>query len=263
MPTTDHRALMNVIDKLYGAAVEPSLWPDFLSGTAAMFAARNAFICQIDGHQPRDYLGLPQNGRERLPIASYETLIGEDPRMPVFRASLGRPVHCRMATTPQRLHGSRAYRDYLQPLDIEYAMVAALPVRQGLTHDFGLTRDRAGVAFNEDDRELLGVLTPHLARSFAIRRALQEKAGPAPARPAAIAPTQALASLQRGFGLSPSQARLALALHEGHTLKRAAAALGLTEGTARQYLHAIAQKTGASRQLDLVRLIDATLARAG
>ena len=98
---------------------------------------------------------------------------------------------------------------------------------------------------------------PHLARGFAIRRALV--AGEAPQRPLRAIPESEMEKLQRLFALSPSQARLTLSLFDGVTVKHAAERLGLTEGTARQYLKRIFAKTGARRQPDLIRHVSRAL----
>ena len=77
-----------------------------------------------------------------------------------------------------RLRGSRTYRTYLRPLDIEYTMVAFLPVRDGFSHDLGFTRTRARTGFKNDECDLLNELVPHLQRAFQISRALHERAAP-------------------------------------------------------------------------------------
>jgi DNA-binding CsgD family transcriptional regulator len=46
-----------------------------------------------------------------------------------------------------------------------------------------------------------------------------------------------------------------LSLFDGLTVREAAERLGLTEGSARQYLKKIFAKTGAQRQLDLIRRV--------
>jgi DNA-binding CsgD family transcriptional regulator len=69
--------------------------------------------------------------------------------------------------------------------------------------------------------------------------------------------------LQTVFALSPAQARLAALLFDGRSVKDAAHELGITEGSARQYLKKVFEKTGARRQLDLIRVIEGALARNG
>lgn len=62
-------------------------------------------------------------------------------------------------------------------------------------------------------------------------------------------------SLQRLYGLTPSQSRLAELLATGRSLSDAAKRLDITLTSARQYLKLIFQKTGTSRQAELVRKV--------
>jgi DNA-binding CsgD family transcriptional regulator len=264
MPHPDYRSLMAAIDKLYAAALEPSEWPEFLSSVASMLDADNAFVCRFDSrHGPSDYVSINQANRDLLPVDRFAALMAEDPRLPVFNTSNRRPVHCRMAVGQARLHGSRAYREYLNPLDIEYTMIVAFPGPNGGKHDLGLTRGRSGKAFDADDCDLLSALVPHLERSFEIRRALAERAQACAPPPVSKPPEPDCDMLQRMLAISPAQARLAIMLFNGRSVKEAAADLGVKEGSARQYLKQIFSKTGARRQSDLVRMIYDSVRQSG
>jgi hypothetical protein len=173
---TDYEQLLTAIDQLYAAALDPIKWNGFLSSLATQFEAQNAFVCEVE-YRERNlaYVGLPQPGRARLPVQRYETLIDEDPRTYAFRSSGVQPVHCRMATTTERLHDSRVYREYLKPLGIEYTMVVVLPMRDGVTRDLGLTRGVDSRPFDENDRALMSRLVPHVERAFTINGALRSR----------------------------------------------------------------------------------------
>jgi DNA-binding winged helix-turn-helix (wHTH) protein len=177
----NYELLLASIDQLYAAALDPNRWQDFLTSMAAQFEAQNAFVCEVE-YRERSlaYVGLPQPGRAQVPVQRYETLIDEDPRSYAFRSSGVRPVHCRMATTTERLHRSRVYREYLRPLGIEYTMVVVLPMREGVTRDLGLTRNAEGRPFDENDRALMNRLIPHVERAFTIGGALAAKLATAP-----------------------------------------------------------------------------------
>jgi DNA-binding CsgD family transcriptional regulator len=259
VPGSDYQPLMAAIDQLYAAAVDPAQWPRFLSSIAAMMDAEHAFVCLVkDQHRILDYVGLPQLNREAAPLSKYETLIAEDPRTSILHTVQGQAVHCRMGLSDERLHASRVYREYLKPLDIEYTMVVVVPVADGITHDLGLTRRRSGRAFDENDRERLNVLVPHLARAFSIRRTLDDRSE---VRPGGVAASGSRSTetdiefVRQTFSLSPAQARLALSLVSGQSVPEAAAALGIAESTARQYLKLIFQKTGWRGQVDIVRVV--------
>jgi hypothetical protein len=237
MAQASYESLLTSIDRLYAAALDPDRWQDFLTSLASQFEAKNAFVCEVE-YRERSlaYVGLPLAGRARIPVQRYETLIDDDPRTYAFRSSGKLPVHCRMATSTERLHSSRVYREYLKPLGIEYTMVSVLPLREGVTRDLGLTRGADGRPFDENDRALLGRLIPHVERAFTINGALEAKL--AEARQLAYVRSADQRLLEKRFELSPSQAQLAALLYDGASVKRAAEELGITVGSARQYLAA-------------------------
>jgi DNA-binding CsgD family transcriptional regulator len=263
----DYRSLMTLVDRLYAAALDPSEWQNFLVSTAAMFGASHASVCQTDRkNRSLQYVGLPQDKRDVLPVSRYAKLLDDDPRRTMFDSRLSQATHCGMGLSRARLQASRTYREYLKPLNIEYAMVAILPVRDGLTHDLVVTRNALGKPFNSDDCDLMNELVPHLARGFEISRALaRNPALPAHTPPRLSSPQlsdRERERLQLTFGLSPAQARLTAQLFAGESVREAADRLGITEGSARQYLKRIFAKTGAKRQTDLIRVVGETLARA-
>jgi DNA-binding CsgD family transcriptional regulator len=61
--------------------------------------------------------------------------------------------------------------------------------------------------------------------------------------------------LQRLYGLAPAEARILESLVAGHSLKATAAAHNIAYETARSHLTAVFDKTGTSRQTNLVRLV--------
>jgi len=69
--------------------------------------------------------------------------------------------------------------------------------------------------------------------------------------------------LARLFELSGAQARLAMLLVNGRTLSQAADAMGITEHTARTYSKQIFQRTGTTRQSELIQRILTSVAMLG
>lgn len=266
MPQRDPTVVLSLVDKLYAAALDGSEWAGFLSSAADAVGADHAFVSQIDfSRRSLSYVGLQQSNRDAVPVRRYLSLLDDDPRRAIFDARPNEAAHCQMGLSQARLHGSRTYRNYLRPLNIEYTMVACLPVREGFSHDLGFTRTRVGTAFKSDDCDLLNALVPHLRRAFEISRALEERAGPIqlPSSQSSRPADCDHLKLQTYLALSPTQARLAALLFDGKSVKDAARDLRITEGSARQYLKRVFEKTGVKRQLDLIRAIEGILARNG
>lgn len=65
------------------------------------------------------------------------------------------------------------------------------------------------------------------------------------------------------FGLTPSESRLAVMLAGGANVPELTSSLHITEQTVRTYMKRIFQKTGVSRQSDLVRLVLTSVAGLG
>lgn len=118
-----------------------------------------------------------------------------------------------------------------------------------------LMRDERSREFEPRHREMLMRLAPHIARALSVRSKLQQSEHNVPEKDIDQE------TLQRLFRLAPSHAKLLALLVGGDQIKSAAAKLGVTEGSARQYLKKIFEKTGARRQMDLIRLADRALSR--
>ena len=69
-------------------------------------------------------------------------------------------------------------------------------------------------------------------------------------------PSSVAVELQRRFELTPAEARVAIAIGRGKTARQIADTWHLSIHTVRTQLKAVLAKTGASRQVDLVRLIN-------
>ena len=61
--------------------------------------------------------------------------------------------------------------------------------------------------------------------------------------------------MSRLYGLTPREAALASVLSTGATVRAAAAELGITYETARTHLRRVFEKTGTSRQTELIVLL--------
>ena len=141
-----------------------------------MLSAGKAYVSEIQ-HDSRDltFVALRPSDWNKVSVSRYAALKDEDPRMPAFRSNPCRPQHCRMVVSEKKLHASRTYIEALQPLGIEYTLVVGIPASGDTTNFLGFTRNRSAAPFCAGDCELMSELVPHLARCFAIRRALARK----------------------------------------------------------------------------------------
>jgi DNA-binding CsgD family transcriptional regulator len=281
MPDRQIAPFLTAVDRLYAAALNPAEWQAFLAAAAALFDADNAYISQVeDDRRVLDCVALKHLNWDAAYFCRHTALSDEDSGMPPFRRGPPQPQQRRMAVAGARLHASSPCTAALKPPDVEYTLTVSMPERDGVTNYVGLTRAATRESFDASNREVLEGLVPHLDRAFAIRRGLLRKSIPSTV-PGSDVPLDNAAGgcagkiphpvqvhvnasqesiIQSRFGLSPQQTVLTGLLLSGRSVKEAAVALGLTEGTARQYLKLIFSKTGARRQVDLIRVVAKALA---
>jgi hypothetical protein len=116
-----------LIDSLYDAATDASLWPEALARVAALLNAQGAEIGHMDARN-NNLSFLISHGYTYTPerIRRYEELMPEDPRLPAFLDSPFRPIHCRMIVNDEELRATRVYQDVLAPDGIEYTLGVSL-----------------------------------------------------------------------------------------------------------------------------------------
>jgi len=366
------RQLLALVNQLYDAVADLDKWPAFLEGATSLFEARGAQVGHFDLVNSRLSFNIVHGyDWSAAHMQHYESLMGEDPRLPYFSANPFKPVHCRMSITDEQLHASRVYKEVLSVGGVEYSLgVNLVEDNRTLTY-FLVLRDKSQPPFDDQDCELLAVLIPHLNRALKLQRDLgliefgknvgfdtldcmalgivvidsearvkfcneaareitdsndglrvvgqrlvingvdndgvraraqrlirsAHSGTPATGdafqvkRPSGGEPYSVLVStlwgnqlrfgwsmlneplaivyvrdpdrpeesrqetLQRLYGLTPSQSRLAELLTTGCSLTEAAEQLDITLTSARQYLKLIFQKTGTSRQAELVRKV--------
>jgi DNA-binding CsgD family transcriptional regulator len=264
LPQAIFAQILTSIDRLYAAALDESKWHSFLETAAAMLNAGNAYVSEIAHDKGSlEYIVLRPMDWNAVSVDRYAALMDEDPRMPAFRENPYRPLHCRMVVSEKKLHASRTYREALKPLGIEYTLVVGVPRAHEITNFLGFTRSAGARPFDMIDCEAVSELVPHLARAFQVRHALglKQTVPALPAPESLEAQQQAREQLlKQRFGLSTAETRLTLLLMTGRTVRESAEVLGITEGSARQYLGRIFNKTDVHRQVDLIRMVGDALA---
>jgi DNA-binding CsgD family transcriptional regulator len=165
--------LLAAVDRLYDAVADLNKWPAFLESATSLFAARGAQVGHFDLVNSRLSFNIVHGyDWSAEHFRRYESLMGEDPRIPYFSANPFKPVHCRMSLTDEQLHASRVYREVLSVGGVEYSLgVNLVEDNRTLTY-FIVLRDRTQSPFNESDCELMAALIPHLDRALKLQRDL-------------------------------------------------------------------------------------------
>jgi DNA-binding CsgD family transcriptional regulator len=91
-----------------------------------------------------------------------------DPRIEVIQRYPWRPFSCRLALSEQSLHESQAYKQLLDPADVEYSLAANLPEEDGSSIMIAVFRGKASTHFTEAEMSLFGELIPFVKQAIRI-----------------------------------------------------------------------------------------------
>lgn len=239
--------LLPTVHKLFDAVTDAEKWAPFLQELAACFEAKGSQIVRV---QPNDKAlafsalygfddvicrlygadGADQEIALTRYAAHFIKLMPSDPRIALIQRYPHRPLSCRLAIDERTLHGSEAYRQLLDPADVEYSLVVNLPEEDGSATMMGVFRGKASRHFTQAEVDLFGELIPFVKQAIKISEHLARTD---------VQKNQALQALDivpMGILLTTSEARVVQ-----------------LNATAQ---HAIELQDGVSLQRDLLRLHD-------
>lgn len=170
----------------------------------------------------------------------------------VFAKCNGQVVYMNAAAAVQMHTGNalRLYNNRFSPTDPAAARALASAL-ESASNDMP-NKNRTGNTLalpNRDGTGVLATILPLAARTFEEPTAMIFIQDPA------ILPRCPGEAFAKLYGLTGGELRVALALVPGLNLQEAAHALGISLGTVRTHLKHIFQKTGTSRQVDLLALM--------
>ena len=167
--------LSELLDILYDAAADPSLWDLFLGRLAAHSEATSAAL--VVRNKERAVFGVSGSWKldpegARLYEQHYhaydvwaEKLAGEQDCNAYIAEGL-----CPLA----ELRATEFYNDLLRKVGIEHAMFAIPENSKSSLASVSLYRDKSREEFQESDLEILRFLTPHLRRAFKLHTSFSE-----------------------------------------------------------------------------------------
>jgi DNA-binding CsgD family transcriptional regulator/PAS domain-containing protein len=181
----DTAKLFPVIHKLFDAVTDMEKWAPFLKELAACFEAKGSQIVRVQPNEAalafsvlygfdepilRLYGGADAD--RDLALARYAAhfikLMPSDPRISLLQRYPSRPLSCRLSIAEDVLHRSDAYKQILDPADVEYSLVVALPEEDGSSTMMGVFRGKSATHFHEHDVELFGQLVPYVKQAIKI-----------------------------------------------------------------------------------------------
>jgi DNA-binding CsgD family transcriptional regulator len=250
-------AMLDVIDALYAAALDPTLWNEALYRLARVVDGTAAGVC-IERFETAVVQRC--NGLDSNFMAAYgDHYRHEDPWLNAARTLPVRSVRYGEALVARpRLLKSAFYNELSRPYEIDDLMVIAA----GRTAtEFTLVYVAAGLrkSFSKNDGAIVELLVPHLCNALAIGQRLSplclDQLRSTSSVDAARTPRTLHDHLRLEFGLTPTEARVAVHVGRGMAPKQTAAALGTSWNTVRFQLRQVYAKTHTSGQSELARLI--------
>jgi DNA-binding CsgD family transcriptional regulator len=169
--------LISLIDRVYAAAVDASLWADLAAALGAAFRAQFSLVFGFEPATSRvlyaQSWGLPDDVLRR-----YEgTYAALDVRMPAaLKASPGTVVTDESLIDRTSYYASAIYNEYLRPLGLDHLM-AVLPENSlGTKVIVSVNRSAVIGPFEPSEQEFLARLAPHLQRAVLLSAKLVKNA---------------------------------------------------------------------------------------
>lgn len=172
-----------------------------------------------------------------------------------FRARVGPGDVVTMSDVVERrrYHELPIYRDYFRPAGMDHVLDLGLPAAATRHRSFVLFRATGSGDFSHRDREVLGLLRPHLCRleaHAALRRRLSA------ALDASVAGTDLVACAD----LTPREREIVELVAEGKTNGQIAAQLWVAPSTVKKHLENIYSKLGVGRRTAAATLLQSARA---
>lgn len=176
--------LLPVIHALFDAVTDSEKWSTYLQCLASCFKAKGSQIVRVQPHDKtlafsalygfddavlRLYGGPGgRDGAFARYAEHFVRLMPSDPRIRLLERYPGRPLSCRLLLREEDLRGSDAYRQLLDPADVEYSLVVNLVEDDASAIMMGVFRGKASTHFTEPEVESFGQLVPFVRQAIRI-----------------------------------------------------------------------------------------------
>jgi DNA-binding CsgD family transcriptional regulator len=268
--TPDVDGLLRVVDRVYAAGCAETLWHQPLDELCRVGNFGGCALTSVDPPKQGAIIRASHGLRARASGGAGAIRVPRNPLLTddVLRSPAGAIWHDQRLMSPELSATTPFWPPWMQAdgfvswicvvVDREDREVVCLEV---FLRPRGASSHRTAV-------DLLARLAPHLTRAWRHAKAAQRipqqgadlaaGAPPSAAQPPASPSSQvtaAIVQLRAAFGLSKAEARLALHLSAGASLASMAKAFDVKLSTIRSQLQQVFEKTGTTRQAELVALL--------
>jgi DNA-binding CsgD family transcriptional regulator/PAS domain-containing protein len=179
------RAVVEVVDLIYEAALSAGCWNAVLAAIGALVRGDNGYLSHVNlAERALDCTALDALAWDPEPLDRYRQGMPTDPFMRALRLAPARVLRCAVVVPPEAKASLPQYREVFPALGIAHSLGVSLRHEDGVTTFLGVTRVARRSAFSERDCALVQHIVPHLQRAMLLDR--ERQASEAQAR-AAIA----------------------------------------------------------------------------
>jgi len=176
---THDEQFLGVIEAIYGAALEPDLWPDALDRVAGCLAADHAHIFIADTSTFVPSFAAVGHGFPTEQLDDYHTYYQAlDPRIESGRrlpAGVLYPDH--VLSEPAAFERSEFYNDFYRHRGLRWMVGSMLERTAQNTVGFAVVRRLKQAPFDDQDLRRLKRLQPHLTQAARMQRRLARRSG--------------------------------------------------------------------------------------
>jgi DNA-binding CsgD family transcriptional regulator len=223
---TDPQALLNLIDKLYGAALDADRWPPALQCYAGLVGARGAHLVMFDKATGSALMGVVAGYVEDGNVEYITHYAATDERLPRFRAlAHGQPSQNRLMYSDEDRRRSATYNEFFSKFDAHEQLLVRLDGPDATEIAISAIRSVRDGPFESDAFSRAAAAIPHFERAVAIQARIGGLIG---ARDAA---EQALERLTSGVVLLDDAGRVVFANRAALAICAACDGLAIWGGT--------------------------------
>ncbi len=165
--------LTPLITKIYDAALDPSLWEDFMLAAGDTLKGTTGFLAMFDSNQPRTNMAKVTRFAPDI-FDHYMKHFSQE------RDSWYQLIHKHCVTgsiftgseliADEELRKTPMFNEVLKPLEGGYLVGCLLDGSETLSAAYTLSRPMNGPNFTKRDKQIMGMLAPHLRRAYLLHR---------------------------------------------------------------------------------------------
>lgn len=154
--------MLACIEAIYDASTDINKWQVALARITELLSSKGGQIAYI-APATREISFVMAYNFDLSYQRRYEELTPSDPRGKMRRP--WQAITCRDTVSTEELRASPIYREILGPLDIEYSLWLEMPIEDGTYCVLSIGRGRADPPFDDQDKETISHLMPHVLRA--------------------------------------------------------------------------------------------------